>query len=164
MGNLKILANSKTGAVVSLKTIDNPETGEKQELASIMVQSQTLSGFSKGIARIEKRIAYATIPAEALDIDFFGNKQPLSASLIDQAPWPFEGKIVVKETLTPYVKKDGTKQEPKINPRTGEIITFNGSPVYRNTLYTEDMSDSDVFLRESKSASMEATSSENSPE
>ena len=148
---VRILANSKTGQIVNMRTITDKQTGEIQNVGSVMVQSKTLAGFS-GIARVQTRTAYVTLPEEALDM--------IGDQLIDGAVFPFDGKIVVEETLTPYIKKDGTKQEPKINPSTNEVITYQGQPVYRNTYFTEDLNAQDVFLKDSNVS----TPSENSPE
>ena len=52
------------------------------------------------------------------------------------------GKIVVRETLTP--RYDG--QSPKINPATGEILTKDGEPIYRNTMFTPSMNDQDELI------------------
>lgn len=55
-------------------------------------------------------------------------------------------KIVIKESTTPFY--DG--MQPKINPTTGEVVTCNGSPIYRRGLVTTDLSDSDTKLANDK--------------
>lgn len=133
-----IVANSKTGNVVTMKSITDKKTGEIREVGSVMVQSKSLSGLSR-LGRVSTRTAFLTLEADALEF--------LEDYLIDGASLPFDGKIVIEETLKPYIKRDGTKQEPKINPSTKEIITYQGKPVYRNTYFTEDLSVKDVFLK-----------------
>ena len=134
-----IVANSTSGLVVNMRTITDKSTGESREVGSVMVQSKALSGLS-GLGRVQTRTAFITLEQEALD--FLGD------SLIDGAILPVAGKIVIEETLTPYVRKDGSKQEAKINPTTNQVITYQGQPVYRNTYFSEDVNAQDVFLRE----------------
>ena len=134
-----IVANSTSGLVVNMRTITDKSTGESREVGSVMVQSKALSGLSR-LGRVQTRTAFITLEQEALD--FLGD------SLIDGAILPVAGKIVIEETLTPYVRKDGSKQEAKINPTTNQVITYQGQPVYRNTYFSEDVNAQDVFLRE----------------
>lgn len=134
-----IVANSTSGLVVNMRTITDKSTGESREVGSVMVQSKALSGLSR-LGRVQTRTAFITLEQEALD--FLGD------SLTDGAILPVAGKIVIEETLTPYVRKDGSKQEAKINPTTNQVITYQGQPVYRNTYFSEDVNAQDVFLRE----------------
>tara|TARA_B100000768_G_C11235725_1_gene357152 strand:+ start:122 stop:586 length:465 start_codon:yes stop_codon:yes gene_type:complete len=134
-----IIENSRTGNVVEMKTITDKETGEVREVGSVMVQSKALSGLGR-IGRVAKRTAYLTLEADALE--FLGDY------LVNGAVLPIAGKIVIEETLKPYIRKNGTPQEPKINPKTKAVITYHGKPVYRNSYFTEDLNAQDVLLRE----------------
>ena len=145
---VKIVANSKTGKVVTMKTITDKSTGEEREVGSVMVQSKALSGLSR-LGRVSTRTAFITLEQDALDF--------LEDELIDGAVFPQDGKIIVEETLKPYVKSNGDKQEPKINPTTKAIITYQGKPVYRNTYFTDDLNAQDVFLKDAQVASNDAT-------
>jgi hypothetical protein len=53
------------------------------------------------------------------------------------------GKIVVVESTT----TNNPNSEAKINPNTGEVLMHSGSPIYRNTVFTTDLSKSDVLLQ-----------------
>lgn len=141
-----IVANKNTGEVMTTRTITD-KNGEIRDVGVIMVQSKSLSGLS-ALGRVSTRTAFITLEEEA--IDFLGN------SLVAGAPFPQAGKIVIEETLTPYTRKDGSTQEPKINPTTKEVITFNGQPVYRNSFFSEDINQADVFLKESSAVSQDA--------
>lgn len=143
-----IVANSKTGNVVAMKSITDSKTGEIREVGSVMVQSKSLSGLSR-LGRVSTRTAFLTLEQDALDF--------LEDSLVDGAILPIAGKIVIEETLKPYIRKDGTKQDPKINPTTKAIITYQGKPVYRNTYFTDDVSTPDVFLKDAPSVNNDAT-------
>lgn len=137
-----IAENSKTGELIKMRTVTNSKTGEKREVASIMVQQTSLAGLST-FGRLQKRTAYVTLEMDAFEF--------IEDHIVNGAVFPVPGKIVIEESLTPYVRKDGSKQEPKINPDTGEIITYQGQPVYRNTRFTEDLNAQDVLLRDNGS-------------
>lgn len=137
-----VVANKNTGEIVTERTITDKD-GESREVGVVMVQSKSLAGLSS-LGRVSTRTAFVTLEQDALD--FLGN------DLQEGKPFPIEGKICIEETLTPYVRKDGSTQEPKINPTTKEVITYHGKPVYRNSFFTEDVNQSDVFLKESISA------------
>ena len=129
----------ETGELITMKTITNKKTGEERQVGNIMVRQNVISGLS-GIGRVGKRVAFITLEEEVCEL--------LKPMLSANQPFPVEGKIVVEETLTPYIKSDGTTQTPKTNPDTGEVITYQGSPVYRNTFFTEVMSTQDTYLKD----------------
>jgi len=142
-----VQAHKETGAIVTMKTITSKSTGETREVGTIMVRQDSISGLS-GIGRISKRVAFITLEEEVCEL--------LRPMLLDNTPFPLEGKIVIEETLTPYIKSDGTAQTPKTNPNTGEVITYQGSPVYRNSFFTEVMSTQDTYLRDASDSEEEA--------
>jgi hypothetical protein len=135
-----VVPNKNTGEILTFRTITDKSTGEQREVGVVMVQSKTLSGLS-ALARVATRTAFITLEEGA--IEFLGD------SLIANQPFPMEGKICIEETLTPYIRKNGEPQEAKINPTTKDVITYQGSPVYRNSFFTEDMNHADIFLRDS---------------
>lgn len=134
-----VVANKNTGEVLTSRTITDKD-GNEREVGVVMVQSKALSGLAT-LGRVSTRTAFVTLEAEALE--FIGD------SLKDGQPFPADGKICIEETLTPYTRKDGSIQEAKINPTTKEVITYNGQPVYRNSFFSEDVNQADVFLKES---------------
>ena len=142
-----VQAHPETKAVITMKTITNKESGEERQVGNIMVRQSSVSGLS-GIGRLSKRVAFITLEEEVVDL--------LRPLVLDNKPFPVDGKLVVQETLVPYIKADGTPQTPKIHGQTGEIMTYQGSPIYRNTFFTEVMSIQDIFLRDS-SGTEEAT-------
>lgn len=135
---VKILANSQTGETIAWRTITD-KAGNEREVGVVMLQSVTLNNSS--IGGLSKRVAFKTLEKEV--IDFIGQ-----GNFTDGADYPQQGKIVVTETLKPYVSKAGKTQEPKINPSTKEVITYNGQPVYRNSEFTADLDAQDVFLKD----------------
>ena len=142
-----VQAHKETGVLVTMKTITNKSTGEEREVGTVMVRQNAISGLS-GIARVSKRVAFITLEREVVEL--------ITPMLSDNQPFPIEGKIVIEETLTPYIKSDGTAQTPKTNPNTGEVITYQGSPVYRNSFFTEVMSTQDTYLRDASDSEEEA--------
>lgn len=138
-----IKENSKTGLVVNMRSITDKETGEMREVASVMLQQKSLTGLSR-LARVSTRTAFITLELDALEM--------LQDELIADAPFPFAGKIVIEETLTPYIKSNGEPQDPKTKGKGGAVITYEGKPVYRNSKFTTDLSEQDVLLKESASS------------
>lgn len=53
-----------------------------------------------------------------------------------------DGKIIAKESLSPAYEG----HEPKRAGKEGNIITSGGSPVYRQTVYTNDVNAQDELL------------------
>ena len=133
-----IVANSKTGKVVQMKTITDSKTGETREVGSVMLQSSTITGLGR-LARASVRTCFLTLEQSALDL--------MQDYLVDGAEFPFDGRIRVVETLKPYVRKNGKPQDPKINPTSKKVITYQGKPVYRNTEFSET-NEPDVFLKD----------------
>jgi hypothetical protein len=132
-----VRANKDTGAVVTMKTIVSKETGEERNVGTVMVEQSKITGLS-AIARVAKRVAFITLEEEVVNL--------LKPSLIDGGEFPVEGKLVVTETTVPYIKKDGTPQEPKRHGGTNEVMMYNGQPIYRNTDFSEDLNAQDVLL------------------
>ena len=132
-----VRAHKDTGALVTMKTIVNKETGGERNVGTEMVEQFKTTGFSSS-AWIEKRVAFITLEEEVVDL--------LKPSLIDGGEFPVEGKLVVTETTVPYIKKDGTPQEPKRHGGTNEVMMYNGQPIYRNTDFSEDLNAQDVLL------------------
>ena len=55
------------------------------------------------------------------------------------------GKIIVKESLTPFNDKDPDR-DLKIAGNTGIICCQDGQPIYRKTMYTPDMNAEDTLI------------------
>lgn len=146
-----IVGEKETGKVLRMRTIVNKQTGEESQVGTVMVEQKSLTNLS-GLGRVSKRTAFITLQEDA--IEFLGD------SLVAGAPFPQAGKIVITETLKPYkwVDAEGNErvQEPKINPSTNEVITYQGSPVYRNSEFTTDLDAQDVLLKDVAMASSEA--------
>tara|TARA_R110002020_G_scaffold200054_2_gene402112 strand:+ start:17267 stop:17722 length:456 start_codon:yes stop_codon:yes gene_type:complete len=142
-----IVANPNSGNVVTERMITDKD-GNASRLGVIQVQQKALTGTSI-VGGVSKRTAFITLNEEALEF--------VDDYLVDGGVWPQEGRLAIEETLKPWVSKDGKKrQDPKINPSTQEVITYQGKPVYRNTFFTTDLNVKDIFLKESKSQATDA--------
>jgi hypothetical protein len=91
--------------------------------------------FADGFARV--REMSALIAGKMEDLTSFGWT----------ANQEIDGKIVVKESLDPFNKKDANR-DLKIAGETGIICRIDGQPVYRKTFFTNDPSAEDEFIRD----------------
>lgn len=118
---VKVTINPTTNLVV------NPT--KNAEYSYIRVEELAIS-MENGFAREEKRSAIINGKTELLDKLGYVNGQILV------------GKIVAKESLTPFAPG----QEPKKAGKDGAVITSNGQPVYRQTYFTSDMDAKDELI------------------
>ena len=109
--------------------IPHPVTGEmfrkssNDQVMFVHLRSETKS-FNGKNARKQVRTTNMFIPTDQVG-DF-------KSDFVEGKALP--GKLVVNETLTPAYKG----HEAKINPLTGDTITSNGKPVYRDVIYSQD--------------------------
>ena len=115
------LAAGKTDVVSVSKT--NPENG------SIMVKAETVTLNDNGFEVEEVRVAFIKGTVENLRKR---NLKPGDDYSVKVTPI----KLVVKEQFEPFFPG----QEPKKNPKTNEIITSSGAPVYRYTYAVSESS------------------------
>lgn len=123
-----VKAHPETGAIVTYFQSAKGETFGKIRL------DQRAPVISNGYLAFANRSAFIT-----MDEDTAKEMEPL---LKEDMPYPIDGNIVVRESLTPFY--DG--QEPKINPSTNEVILHNGQPVYRDTDFVIGADAEDVLL------------------
>lgn len=145
--NVLVSANSETGECLTWRTIQN-KNGDEREVAVLMLRQTGLNNSS--IGGLSKRVAFKTIEKEV--VDYLGE-----ANIIEGMVWPQAGKLQIIETIKPYVSKAGKTQSPKVNPTTGEVITYQGNPVYRNTEFVADVNAVDVFLKDTPVEATDAT-------
>lgn len=126
MNTVKV--TSKNNKIVFAST--NPG---KEEFGYMRVESKNTS-FEKGWLKNEVRSAL--IRGKVKDLEALGMKEGSTIT----------GKIYVRESLTPF----SPTQDPKKNPESGAIITHGGQPVYRDSIFTADMSKADELLESDK--------------
>ncbi len=113
---------------VVIQSKNNPEWGH------IRVTQRRIF-FEDGFARVKEMSAL--IAGRMEDLSSFGWR-------VGQE---IDGKIVVKESLTPFNKKDPNK-DLKVAGVTGIICRIDDQPVYRKTVYTADTSAEDEHIRD----------------
>jgi hypothetical protein len=126
MSNFKnptIVAHPVTSEVVT----QNPD---KPDYGSIRVD-QVITTMENGFLNRSKRVA------------FIGGKLEDLKELGYKAGQVLPGKNVIKESTTPFYDR----QQPKINPKTGEVVTINGQEIYRQTVYTADAHAQDELVQ-----------------
>lgn len=107
------------------------------EKANLMLKTVCLAVSDTGQMIEDKRVGF-----------FRGSKEQIEQfvkqfNLKNGSEFPLPVRIVVKEFSTPQF--DG--HEAKINPKTGEVITHNGSSIYRSTIVVaENSPEQDVKL------------------
>jgi len=142
-----VVENSKTGNVITMKTIKDSKTGESREVGSVMVQSKAPTGLSR-IGTLSVRTAFVTLEQDLLDY--------FEGELNHGEPFPMQGKIVINETLKPYIFKSGPKkgqpQDAKTKGKGGAVIKHNGKPVYRNSFFSTNMDEQDILLASDQDA------------
>ena len=132
----------KDDSLVKSKEITDKITGEIKNLHTILVTSSTIGGGS--ILSTKRRVGFVTV-----EDDVYRQLQP---HLKLGNKFPVEGKLQIIETLNPYVNSKGEPQDAKINPKTGARILHKGLPVYRNTVFTQNLDAKDLFLQTDASA------------
>lgn len=126
---VKVAKHPETGNIITVSA-KNPEFG------TIRLDAEQ-NVFSGGFFNVQKRTAFVRGRITDLESLKLRDGQVLS------------GQIVKKESFSPfYTKEDGTPQQPKINPTTGEVVLTDGQPTYLEYEYTEDMNAVDYWVEE----------------
>lgn len=122
-----VLGDEQTGVVINVSE-NNPDYGYfRVEQVKAVVDD---SGF------ISRKKVTAIVPGLVEDLKSFGY-------YVGQE---IEGKVVIEESLTPFNKKDPSR-DLKIAGDTGIRCTLGGMPIYRRTKFTFDVSKSDVSIQ-----------------
>ena len=121
----------------------NPETGtlftvgNNPEWCSVRVESSVLEN-DEGFWLLKTRSAKIRLQVELA-------KALSSKGLLkDGQELPIKGQIVVRESFEPFY--DG--QMEKINPSTGELVLYLNRPIYRQSVFTSNMNDKDMFIKD----------------
>ena len=126
MNSKVIVLADETGAVVNVSE-NNPEYGYVR-----VKQTRTMID-DNGFARRKSITALMPGLLEDLnDMGLFAGQQ-------------LEGKIVIDEALTPFNKKNPTR-DLKIAGETGIVCTLGGLPIYRRTKFTFNTAAVDVVV------------------
>jgi len=121
----------------------HPETnelftiGNNPEWCSVRVESSVLEN-NEGFWTLKTRVAKIRLQV------VLAKAMVEKGLLKDGQELPVKGKIVVRESFTPFYER----QQPKINPETGELILFMQQGVYRQSIFTSNMNDKDMFIKD----------------
>ena len=122
---VKVTAD-KAGNVI-VRSQNNADFGH------IRVEQTRMVVEENGFAR--KKTLSALIPGTIVDLKGFGW----------EAGQEVEGKIIVKESLTPFNKRD-PERDFKIAGKSGVICSVNEDPIYRKHFYTLSSTSDDVLV------------------
>ena len=133
------MSNLNKGIIV----MAHPETnelytiGKNPEWCTVRVETATLANTSgDGMIVIQKRVAF--IRMRVADAEVLKDAKLLAVGKV----FPMPGKIIVQESLVPF----HDNQAPKLNPTTGEIVMYQGEPVYRNSIFCSDTEAADELI------------------
>ena len=132
--------------------------------------SGDLSFFMPGIIgdNLEKRVAYRNVDDTFIDMYKIHESEDDSICYFADCISAVTGKdvdckIVIEETHTQRTW-DGGSQQPKINPKTMDVLSKNGKPIYRNTWVTFDMNEQDTYIAHDKvTANVAVTATDDIP-
>ena len=118
--------------------------------------SGDLGFFMPGIigANLEKRVAFRNVDSTFIEkYDMYESEDDNICFFADQIA-SVKGdavncKIIIQETHTQRTW-DGGEQAPKVNPKSGDVLTKDGNPIYRNTWVTFDMTEQDTYIAHDK--------------
>ena len=135
--------------------VKHPETGnvitkwekDGKTYGKIRLDQSTIE-VANGFTNIRKRVAFVTMDEATMEV--------LAPSLKDGQPYPIDGKIVRKESFSPFY--DG--QAHKINPTTNEAVLVNGNKVYLKDDFTTNMSAKDELIAASAVTVAEAATAD----
>jgi len=123
----KVIVTAKDGQVV-ITSSNNPEFGY------LRVASTQASFNDQGFVTMQKRSAL--IRGKVADLEALNLKEGQTLA----------GKIVIIESTTPTNEND-PEQDLKVNPKTEEVLTHDGSPIYRVGRYSESATAMDTLLK-----------------
>ena len=129
--NSKVKVNADEAGNVVVPSNNNSEWGH------IRVEQSCIVFDDKGFARVKSMSAL--IPGLISDLRSFGWK----------AGQEIDGKIIAKESLTPFNPKD-PERDYKVAGKTGVVCCIDGQPIYRKTFYSTDSNCQDVFVYDEK--------------
>lgn len=107
---------------------------ENPEYGYIRLMQENIKVTRGGWLRIEKRTAllHGTM-VDLLKLKFQPNQE-------------LTGKIIVKESFTPFNEKHPDRNL-KIAGKTGVVLRVNDQPIYRQTFYTMDENETDELIQ-----------------
>jgi hypothetical protein len=125
--NAKVIVSTDDNGGIIRVSKNNPEFGYIR-----LEQTRTALGMD-GWVKVVKLSSLLLGSVEALE--------SLGITATDKMP----GKIIIKESLTPFNAKDPDR-DLKMAGNTGIVCSINDKPIYRKTFYLGDSSAQDILL------------------
>lgn len=125
--NSKVIVTADKAGNVIVKSQNNTEWGH------IRVEQTRMVLEDNGFAR--RKTLSALIPGTIVDLKGFGW----------HAGQEVRGKIIVRESLKPFNKKD-PERDYKIAGESGVVCSVNGQPIYRKHFYVFDEEAADTLV------------------
>jgi len=122
-----IVADATTGAIINVSSKNSDYGYVKLQQVRVLIDD---NGF------LRRQTVSALIQAP-IDILLEMNYTPHQI---------LDGKIVIKESLTPFNKKNPGR-DLKIAGKTGIICSFEGQPIYRKTVYNISGNATDITVQ-----------------
>lgn len=122
-----IVADATTGAVIHVSA-NNPDYGyvRLQQVRTVVDDN----GF------LRRQVMSALIQAPVGILQEMGYH---AGQILD-------GKIIIKESLTPFNKKN-PERDLKVAGKTGIVCTVEGQPIYRKTVYNTSSNAADLTIQ-----------------
>ncbi len=139
--NSRVKVTADPAGNVIIASTSNPDWGY------IRVEQNRMIIDERGFAR--KKTVSALIPGKLEDLKAFGWT----------ANQEVEGKIVVKERLTPF-NEDQPERDYKIAGDTGIVCCQYGEPIYRKAFYTLNMNAYDETIEHTNGEDIKAAYAE----
>lgn len=118
-------------------------SNKNAEFGHIRVEQTRMVFDDNGFAR--KKVVSALIPGRVEDLSFFGWV----------ANQEVEGKIIIRESLEPFNKKD-PKRDYKIAGDSGIVCTHDDYPIYRRHFYVTNESAQDETISHTNAEEIQA--------
>lgn len=119
------------------KDLITPARHKPNTHSTIRLESTTFE--AKGFGAYKKRVAFMTMRKEDT-LRFVAEHKLVNGSVVPGI------KIVVQESTTPSTDSAKPKQRLDAERNPVGIMTFQGQPIYRNTIATTDALALDIFL------------------
>lgn len=144
--SVRITKHPETGEVFT----KNENVGKDGKVYGFIGLEQTIVDMGSAVGRITKRNALKSFSEESFNLakDFLKEGTEL------------KGQIIVEETIDPAIHKNGDKTGFSMKLAGKEedapICKVNGQPVYRRSVYTEDMNATDTLVQHDNTVEIKA--------
>ena len=129
-----------SGKVIATKNVETGELfsiGNNPEYCSVRVESSVLEN-DEGFWMLKTRVAKIRMQV------ILANTMIAKGLLKDGFELPMKGKIIIRESFEPSYEG----HQPKINPSTGEVILYMNRPIYRQSIFTSNMDEQDMLIKD----------------